>query len=95
MSTNQPRMYNKYQRNDPAAAVYVGRGTFWHRLYYVLTERYSDPRMALEKYEIFCRTPGIAQRIRTELKGKDLVCVCAPWPCHGDVLLKIANEEEE
>ncbi len=26
-----------------------------------------------------------------ELKGKDLVCCCAPKRCHGDVLLKYAN----
>lgn len=28
-----------------------------------------------------------------ELKGKDLVCWCAPLACHADVLLKIANDE--
>ena len=27
-----------------------------------------------------------------ELRGLDLVCWCAPLPCHGDVLLKLANE---
>jgi hypothetical protein len=26
-----------------------------------------------------------------ELRGKDLVCWCAPKPCHGDVLLRLAN----
>ncbi len=29
--------------------------------------------------------------IRQELRGKDLACFCAPLPCHGDVLLEIAN----
>ena len=29
-----------------------------------------------------------------ELTGKDLVCWCAPLPCHADVLLELANEEE-
>ena len=27
------------------------------------------------------------------LKGKTLGCWCAPKPCHGDVLLEIANNE--
>ena len=27
-----------------------------------------------------------------ELRGKDLVCWCAPFPCHADVLLKLANK---
>jgi hypothetical protein len=26
-----------------------------------------------------------------ELRGKDLVCGCAPLACHGDVLLRLAN----
>jgi len=25
------------------------------------------------------------------LRGKDLVCWCAPLPCHADVLLELAN----
>jgi hypothetical protein len=27
-----------------------------------------------------------------DLRGLDLVCWCAPLPCHGDVLLRLANE---
>jgi hypothetical protein len=26
-----------------------------------------------------------------ELRGKDLICWCAPKPCHADVLLDLAN----
>ena len=29
------------------------------------------------------------------LRGKDLVCWCAPEACHADVLLKLANAEPE
>ena len=29
-----------------------------------------------------------------ELKGKDLVCWCAPAPCHADILVELANPEE-
>ena len=32
--------------------------------------------------------------IRRELRGKDLVCFCAPKPCHADVLLEIANDPD-
>lgn len=28
-----------------------------------------------------------------EIKGKDLVCWCAPRACHADILLKLANED--
>jgi len=27
----------------------------------------------------------------SELRGKDLVCWCAPKPCHADILLELAN----
>ena len=27
-----------------------------------------------------------------ELRGKDLVCWCAPLACHGDLLLRLAGE---
>jgi len=29
-----------------------------------------------------------------ELRGKDLVCWCAPEACHGDVLIKLANASD-
>lgn len=29
----------------------------------------------------------------SELRGRDLVCWCSPLPCHGDVLLALANQE--
>jgi hypothetical protein len=27
-----------------------------------------------------------------ELRGRDLVCWCAPLACHGDVLVDLANQ---
>ncbi|MEM2159611.1 MAG: DUF4326 domain-containing protein [Candidatus Nitrosotenuis sp.] len=30
---------------------------------------------------------------QAELRGRDLVCYCAPLECHGDILLAIANAE--
>lgn len=34
-------------------------------------------------------------RALDELRGKDLVCFCAPRPCHGDLLLRLANATRE
>jgi hypothetical protein len=45
--------------------------------------------------ELWLFEPGQADlvaQIRHELKGKPLACLCGPGtPCHGDVLLNIAN----
>lgn len=38
-------------------------------------------------------TPELKAAARDELRGKDLVCWCAPdLPCHADVLLAVANQ---
>jgi hypothetical protein len=31
-------------------------------------------------------------KMKAELRGKDLVCHCAPDACHAEVILTIANE---
>jgi hypothetical protein len=37
-------------------------------------------------------SPDLREQARGELRGKDLACWCAlDEPCHGDVLLEIAN----
>ena len=39
--------------------------------------------------------PDLVSAARRELRGKDLMCWCPlDRPCHADVLLEIANEEE-
>lgn len=35
------------------------------------------------------------QDVKKELRGKNLACWCKDSPCHADVLLELANEEEE
>jgi hypothetical protein len=36
--------------------------------------------------------PGVVEQIRRELGGRDLMCWCPVGaPCHGDLLLQIAN----
>lgn len=39
--------------------------------------------------------PSVVAMIRRDLRGKTLGCWCAPKPCHGDVLLEIANTDDE
>jgi hypothetical protein len=37
---------------------------------------------------------GIAERAKTELRGKSVACSCGiKGDCHGDVLLEISSEE--
>lgn len=38
------------------------------------------------------RQPKLLEQVKRELRGKVLGCWCAPEPCHGDILARIANE---
>ena len=38
--------------------------------------------------------PALVAAAKRELRGKSLVCWCAPQACHGDILMRIANEPD-
>jgi hypothetical protein len=48
---------------------------------------------AIAKFKLRVRPDIFAMLINDvhELRGLDLVCWCVPLPCHGDVLLRLAN----
>jgi len=49
----------------------------------------------IAKYEAWLKMqPQLMARLH-ELRGKRLGCFCAPLPCHGDVLARLADELEE
>ena len=51
---------------------------------------------AIRLYEEWIRSqPELMAAAKKELTGKVLGCHCAPLACHGDVLIKICNEEDE
>jgi hypothetical protein len=41
--------------------------------------------------EYILSTPALLNALH-ELAGKTLGCWCAPWPCHGDVLVELFRE---
>ena len=82
--------------------VYVGRPTKWgnkftHRKYTKAEFIVGSREEAVNAYEDWLMKPEqdcLRDSIRTELKGKDLGCWCAPKLCHASILLKVANKEE-
>ena len=79
----------------PAGAVYVGRPTQWGNPF--RPELSSYPPYTAENAVTDYRAdllgmPEVCEIVRTELRGKDLVCWCPlDQPCHADVLLGVAN----
>lgn len=92
-----PKVYNKYHGNAPADAVYVGRPTKWGNPFPLDHKQKGRDREAIiAKYREYVyseRNVFLREQVKKELKGKDLVCFCAPKLCHADILLEIANEE--
>lgn len=54
----------------------------------------GSAEQAVDLYEgLVARDPKLRELIRTSLRGFNLACYCPlDSPCHGDILLRIANE---
>lgn len=83
------KVYNK-RNTVPAGAVYVGRPSKFGNPFAMRSE--ADRIAVIAKFEAWMLSkPNLIESCKRELKGKDLVCWCAPLRCHADVLLRIAN----
>jgi len=92
----EPRLFN--MRGDyPPEAIYIGRPSKWGNPFSHLpgtAEQVSTREEAISKYEEWLLSqPELVEEAKRELAGRDLVCWCAPQRCHGEVLMKIVNEE--
>lgn len=85
-----PRVLNKRKAGIPAGAAYIGRPSPFGNPFEIGRDGTRDE--VCEKFEAYiAERPDLQARAKTQLRGKDLVCWCAPARCHGDTLLRIAN----
>ena len=86
-----PRVLNKRTDRIPPEAVYVGRPSKWGNPYKIGKDGTREEVVTAYRLwlagNIFTGTLNLS-----ELRGKVLVCWCAPLPCHADVLLELANK---
>lgn len=87
-----PKVLNKYKDGIPQDAVYIGRGSPWGNPFSHMTGTkaqwvVSSREEAIERF----KNEVLPLLDVTPLRGKDLVCFCAPKSCHGDVLMEAAN----
>ena len=69
--------------------VYVGRPSKWGNPFMIGRDGTRDQVIA--KYrDWIVRQPALMGAL-DELRGKHLVCWCAPERCHADVLVELAN----
>lgn len=94
-----PSVYNK-RYYYPDRAIYIGRPSIWGNPFSHLEGTLAEFRVnsreeAIAAYRLYLMNqPELIQRAKTELRGRDLVCWCNPGPCHGDILIEVANDED-
>ncbi len=91
-----PKVLNKRKDVIPPGAIYVGRPSKWGNPFKIGDLMIGIP-MSREVVILRYKAMVLATLLKNphyldELKGKDLICWCAPLPCHADVLLELANE---
>ena len=88
-----PKVYSKRRPNEiPKGAVYVGRPTIWGNRWRAGVDGSRSEVVAKFRHFATRHLKAFPNWLKP-LKGKDLVCWCAPLECHADVLLELANKE--
>ena len=80
-----PKVLNRKKDIIPSGAVYCGRGSPYGNPFVIGKD--GDRPTVCHKFRIHV-LPNLDV---SELRGKDLVCYCAPLECHCDAILKKAN----
>lgn len=79
--------------DPPDNCAFIGRPTKYGNPFII--GRDGTREEVINKYKEYIEgDEALKKEAKKELKGKNLVCFCAPLPCHGDILLKIVNEEK-
>ena len=74
------RVLNKYKDSIPDTAVYIGRPSKWGNPFSI--GKHGSREEVIKQYrEWIMKKPLLIKEARIELKGKDLVCFCAPKCC--------------
>jgi len=96
-----PKVFNKRTDKIPRGAVYVGRPSKWGNPFTIgaqapypyLKGQLITRELSLSLFRDYLKVhPELVSTAKIELRGKDLVCWCAPLPCHADIWLELANK---
>lgn len=85
------RVLNKYKLSPGQTGVYIGRPSVYRNRFPITTD--ADRDEVCDRHILYMLTrPDAIAHVRTTLPGKDVICFCAPKRCHGDFLVRLANE---
>ena len=85
---------NKQTHTPTPNDIYIGRGSKWGNPFKIGVLTREE---VIARYKIYIGAGKGTHLLNDlhELKGKNLVCYCAPLECHGDVLEKLLKEIED
>jgi hypothetical protein len=83
---SDPRLYNKHHGDAPADAVYIGRGSPYGNRFVIGKD--GDRAEVIRRF-VCEQLPDMDV---SELRGKSVICFCAPAPCHGTAIITKANQ---
>lgn len=90
------KVHNKYHNTAPKDAVYIGRGSVYGNPYVIGKHGTREEVIAKYLKDLEdCLGDPATQEALLALDGKDLVCFCAPLPCHGDVLIQAVKRVKD
>jgi hypothetical protein len=69
--------------------VYIGRPSKWGNPF--VTPRDGTREQVIAQYREWVVRQTKLMDALPEIKGKILGCWCSPRPCHGDILVELAN----
>lgn len=84
-----PRVKNHYRDRREPGDVTVMRPSKWGNPFKLGAD--GTRAEVIEKYRVWILGSELMKDLE-ELRGKNLVCCCAPKACHADVLLELANK---
>jgi hypothetical protein len=70
--------------------IYIGRPSKWGNPFTIGKD--GDRDEVIRKYEEWIKTQSNLLRDLHKLKNKVLGCWCSPKACHGDILIKLIEE---
>lgn len=70
--------------------VYIGRPSKWGNPFIIGKDGTREE--CINKYRTWILSEDVLSRDIRDLRGKTLGCWCAPNPCHGDILMELANK---
>lgn len=79
----------KVGKRSSATQLFIGRPSKWGNPFAI--GRDGSRADVIAKYRAWIGAQPALMNALDELRGRDLICWCAPLACHGDVLIELAN----